>query len=115
MEDDADRDFIASITPDVMGCLNRSQFFVKLDDVLCPTDTGSQPKECSGDYKLSEAILREAGYDATDLEDIFDVLRAQGGCCDCEILYNVAESSRLKANYWRRRAHGLHSPSSREP
>ena len=52
-----------------------------------PTEgTGSQPNECGGDYKLSEAILREAGYDSAALEDIFDVLRAQGGCCDCEIL-----------------------------
>lgn len=109
MDDNPDRDFISSITPDVMGCLDRSQFFAKLDDLLCPTEgTG---KECGGDYKLSQALLQEAGYDSVDLQDIFDVLRAQGGCCDCEILYNSAESSRLKANYWRSRAHDLDSGS----
>jgi hypothetical protein len=37
---------------------------------------------------------------------MFAVLRAQGACCDCEVLYNVAESSRLKAEYWKRQAHG---------
>ena len=112
MDDSPDRDFISSITTDVMGCLGRSQFFAKLDDLLCPTGgTGPQAKECCGDYKLSEAILREAGYDSLDLQDIFDVLRAQGGCCDCEILYNFAGASRLKANYWRRRAHELDSQS----
>jgi hypothetical protein len=30
------------------------------------------------------------------LTDIFDVLSLPGGCCDCEIRCNVAESSRLK-------------------
>jgi hypothetical protein len=31
----------------------------------------------------------------------------QGGFCDCEILYNVAEQSRLKAEYWMAKAEGL--------
>jgi hypothetical protein len=78
MEDDSDRDFISSITAEVIGCLNCSQFFEKLDDLLCPTEgLGSHPEECNRDYKLSQAILREAGFDTADLEDIFDVLRAQ--------------------------------------
>jgi hypothetical protein len=49
--------------------------------------------------------LEAAGFDADDLKDMFAVLRAQGACCDCEVLYNVAESSRLKAEYWKRQAH----------
>ena len=35
---------------------------------------------------------------------MFHVLMARGGYCDCEILYNAVEESRLKAEYWRARA-----------
>ncbi len=106
MDDSTDSDLIAAITPDVMACLRRSQFFEKLDDLLSPSEgSGSCHKQCSGDYKLSEDILRSGGYDSEALRDVFGVLRSQGGCCDCEILYNVAEPSRLKATYWRSRAH----------
>jgi hypothetical protein len=117
VESDPDDDLIASITPDVMGCLQRSKFFEKLDDILSPSD-GSQPLDsCLGNYKLSESVLRASGFDSLDLTDIFDVLKSQGGFCDCEILYNAAESSRLKANYWRSRARGVgtqvkHTPPS---
>lgn len=79
-----------------MKCLDRSLFFEKLDDVLCPKDCSEVRQGCGSDYKLSESILLASGFDASDLVDIFDVLRGQGGFCDCEILYNVAESSRLR-------------------
>ena len=100
-------DLITSITPDVMKSLDRSGFFQKLDDLLCPKDASLLRESCSGDYRLSESVLREAGFDSEELADIFGVLRSQGGCCDCEILYNVTESNRLKAEYWRHRARGV--------
>lgn len=103
MAADKENDYIPSITPDVMKCLDRTEFFRKLDDSLCPA-ADAPPKECSHTYATSEAILRESGFDKDDIEDIVAVLQSLGGCCDCEILYNVAESSRLKANYWRNRA-----------
>ena len=112
MGDDSHNDLISSITPDVMASLMRSQFFERLDDLLCPRD-GSSPRECSGDYRLSEPILRDAGHDPEAVQEVFDVLLSQGGCCDCEILYNVAESSRLKANYWRNRVHNPVSQSGK--
>ena len=28
------------------------------------------------------------------------VLKSKGGCCDCEVLYNVAEDSRLRVGIW---------------
>lgn len=95
-----DHALVASITPDVMKCLGRSGFFERLDDLPCPKD-GSRPREgCCGDSKLSESILRASGFDSSDLTDIVNVLRSQGGCWDCEILYKVAESSRLpRAGY----------------
>lgn len=36
----------------------------------------------------------------------FHVFMSMGGYCDCEILFNVAESSRLKAEYWLARTEG---------
>jgi len=120
MEADPDHDLIASITSDVMKCLQRSKFFEKLDDILSPSD-GSQPQEiCNGNYRLSEAILQESGFGSSDFADIFNVLRSQGEFCDCEILYNASESNRLKAEYWRDRARGLetqpkHGPPSPSP
>ena len=104
---DSDPDLISSITPDVMISLDRAGFFRKLDDVLCPADGSPAGESCGGDYKLSKSILQEAGFDPSDLKDIFSVLCALGGCCDCEILCNVAESSRLKAKYWRSRGREL--------
>lgn len=119
MDADSDHDHISSITPDVMICLERAGFFRKLDDVLCPADGSPAGESCGGDYTLSKSILQAAGFDPSDLKDIFSVLGSRGGCCDCEILCNVAGSSRLKAKYWRSRGRelsdqrGLLPPSDR--
>jgi len=104
MDGGRDSELIDSITPDVMTCLRRSFFFERLDDLLFPKEDSHQREVCSGNYELSKRVLDAAGFHPDDLRDIFDVLRAQGGCCDCEILYNVAESSRLKSDYWKNRA-----------
>jgi hypothetical protein len=101
MDSDPDSQFISSIAPDVMRCLERADFFTKLDDLLSPMSDSNLCKTCDGTYRISESILLESGFDRADLADIFDVLRSKGGCCDCEVLYNVAESSRLKSKYWR--------------
>lgn len=106
MTADPDSGFISSIAPDVMKCLRRVQFFERLDDLFCPKGDSGQHEVRDGDYKISKRILEAAGFDSDDLKDMFAVLRAQGACCDCEVLYNVAESSRLKAEYWKRQAHG---------
>jgi Protein of unknown function (DUF2695) len=112
MADSRDSDLISSITPDVMASLRRSHFFEELDNLLSPMDgSGLAPTLCAGDYELAENILRSAGYDSEALTDIFAVFRSQGGCCDCEILYNVADTSRLKAMYWQGRAHDMHRPT----
>ncbi len=107
MEECPDPEFVASITPDVMRCLDNSGFFEKLDDLLCPKEGSRIPDSCSGDYKLSESILRASGFEVSDLADIFDVLQAKGGFCDCEILYNASESNRLKSKYWQAQAQGI--------
>jgi hypothetical protein len=106
MESESDDDLISSIAPDVMKCLGRCNFFEKLDGLLSAEDKLIPAQDCDGTYKLSESILNAAGFDRPALDDIFAVLQSKGGCCDCEVLFNVAETSRLKANYWRSRAEG---------
>jgi len=103
-------EFVASITSDIMACLADRRFFEALDNRLCPNETADAREFCRGNYELSESILRSQGFGDTDIADIFQVLGAQGGCCDCELLYNVAESSRLKATYWRAKAEGKEPP-----
>lgn len=96
-----DQDFVTSVTPDVMRRLREKRFFEALDDLLCPSQTLKAPAACHGDYTHSKRILVEMEFDSIALDDIFAVLANQGGLCDCEILYNAAETSRLKAKYWR--------------
>jgi Protein of unknown function (DUF2695) len=113
-----DDEFISSIASNVMQSLASSSYFEKLDDLLSPEDHSGASENCDGTYKLSETILQASGFERDDLSDIFAVLQSKGACCDCEVLYNVAEKSRLKAKYWRSRAAGLptkmtHKPHSR--
>jgi hypothetical protein len=115
MEWASDDDLISSIALDVMKCLERCGFFEKLDGVLSPEDNAIPAQGCDGTYKLSESILIAEGFERADLDDIFAVLQSKGGFCDCEVLYNVAETSSLKANYWRGRAAGQTAHASRRP
>ncbi len=99
-----DADLIADIAPDVMRCLAGAKVFEALDDVLCPAD-GSHPRQpCHGDCRPARAALLARRFREDELFDVFHVLMARGGYCDCEILYNAVEESRLKAEYWRARA-----------
>ena len=113
-QQDPDDELIAVITADVMKCLVKWKFFELLDDRLCPKDESQPRATCSGTFDISKSILRGLGQVEEDLRDIFAVLKAQGGCCDCEILYNVSDSNRLKAKYWRAQAAKLDS-SIHEP
>jgi hypothetical protein len=106
-----DVDLITSITPDVIACLVGRKYFEELDNRLCPPDASAARESCHGDYAISESILRACGFDEAEIADIFGVLRAQGGFCDCEVLYNVVETSRLKAEHWRAVAAGLEPPT----
>lgn len=101
-----DEELIDSITPDVMKCLVGSRFFELLDDSLCPKDSSRERNQCWGDFRISRPILLDRGFDKDELFDVFHVLMRQGGFCDCEILYNAAEESRLKAEYWIARSEG---------
>jgi hypothetical protein len=51
--------------------------------------------------------VKASGFTDDEIYDVLHVLMRRGGYCDCEILFNVAETSRLKAGYWTARAEGL--------
>jgi len=108
-----DSEVIEDITPDVMRCLFGARVFEALDDALCPTDASAPRQECHGDFRHARAVLLARRFREDELFDVFHVLMARGGYCDCEILYNAVETSRLKAEYWRARAEGVEPRSPR--
>lgn len=100
-----DEKLIAQIKPDVLGALNKSGFFTALEKLVYVKDGNSHRRECSGDFRHSKQVLTTLGFAESDWSDVFHVLMDEGGFCDCEVLYNVAPESRLRADYWRK-AHG---------
>jgi Protein of unknown function (DUF2695) len=100
----ADSELVDEITPDVMRALSGAKVFGALDDVLCPSDASLPRRQCHGDFRHARAVLLARGFRQGELFDVFHVLMARGGYCDCEILYNAVDESRLKAEYWRARA-----------
>src|ERR1019366_4784295 len=96
--------FIDDIAPDVMGVLENNHFFEKLDNRLCPIEDPEKRVDChAGSFAISGQTLCDLGMNDEDVEDVIAVLRSKGACCDCEVLYNIFEESRLKARYWKAR------------
>ena len=101
-----DEELIDDITPVVMKCLRASGYFELLDDLMCPTAPEQERGQCWGDFRNSRPILLDRRFKEAEFFDVFHVLMRQGGFCDCEVLYNVLDESRLKAEYWTARAQG---------
>src|ERR1700683_2235352 len=104
LDDGSDAQFVNGIAPSVLDILKREHFFERLDGCLCPDDLSSDRVKCGHSFLHSESFLRALGMDSDEVTDVLAVLRSRGGCCDCEVLFNVAEESRLKAEYWKARA-----------
>jgi hypothetical protein len=85
------------------------RFFELLDDQIYSIRAEHGCVSCSGNYAASTTILRQLGFDEDAIAEITQVLASRGGVCDCEILFNVAEESRLRAEYWKSRARGYSS------
>jgi hypothetical protein len=102
MEHDAE--IINAIAPDVLKVLARRRFIQVLDDQMCPTDGTEERLQCDGTYAISTPLLGRLGFEADEIPEMTQVLFSRGGCCDCEMLFNVAEESRLKSEYWRAKA-----------
>lgn len=101
-----DPEVIQAIDADVMQVLHRSGFIRALDLAFCPRLPFARGARCHGDFRVSRALLPKHGITPEEQVDVFHVLMARGGNCDCEILYNAVEESRLKARYWEARAKG---------
>jgi hypothetical protein len=96
-----DDNLIDQIAPDVLRTLDNKRFFHLLDDQMCPEDATVARVLCQGTLATSAATLITCEFDHEAIEDILAVLQARGGFCDCEVLYNIAEESRLKSEYWK--------------
>jgi hypothetical protein len=103
---DFDDEYFRAIEEDVMRVLERKGFFGALDDLFDPLEASTPAVVCHRDYRNAREVLLARGFPESDFADIFGVLKERGACCDCEILYNAAESSRLKGKYWMARARG---------
>jgi len=104
-----ERELIESINPDVMNVLAATGFFAALDDRLCPADSSvaaeKVPKHVRNNViHCAVEGVSERGYSGRYFSDVISVMQAHGGYCDCEILYNVVETNRLKARHWQARA-----------
>jgi hypothetical protein len=111
----SDEEIVASILRYAMNCLDRDEFFEALDDHFSPTDSSHELATCQGNRSVSTSMLRELGYEEASLDDVFEALKLQGGYCDCEILYNVAEERRLEAKYWQAQHTQLTARETHEP
>ncbi len=109
-----DDELVNDITPDVLAVLGREKFFERLDDRFCPIDASQKRSLCQNSFEISTSVLHDIGFDSEEIRDVIEVLHANGACCDCEVLYNVAEESRLKSGYWKARAMNIepYSPHS---
>ncbi len=113
-QEEFDEELIESIAPDVLRSLNDIRFFEKLDDRLCPTAHGVQSDKCRHDFAISRSILTAEHFSDQDVADVLDVLHSRGACCDCEVLYNVSETNRLKASHWKAEARRLEQENKSE-
>jgi hypothetical protein len=100
-DDLRDAELAESIADDVLAVLEARRFFELLDDLFCPNDPEAAPRTCNHSFANAIEVLSTFGMDSDKTADVLAVMKVQGACCDCEILYNVAEESRLKAKRWK--------------
>ena len=96
----SDEELVAEITGPIMAILNKTTFFATLDEAFTRAE---EPAICWGDFRVAKSILPIKGFFESEYFEVFSVLMAQGGYCDCEILYNVAEGSEYARRYWANR------------
>jgi hypothetical protein len=80
-----------------MGALQRSRFFQRLDDRMCPLDPTQARIACGHSFVNTIRILRELAIDLNELQDVVGYFRANGAHCDCEVLLKFAGESRLSS------------------
>jgi hypothetical protein len=99
--DQEEQDFVDEIATEVLEILNHLQFFQKLESRVFP-DGDSGARNCDHSYRHTESILQADNIPSKMQEFILIACKAQGGFCDCEILYNVDDREDCpRAQYWR--------------
>ena len=63
----------------------KKELFLELFDYL---DEKSETTECQHDFSLTRQFLSDKEVDS---EKVLAFLQANGGYCDCEVLFNVEE------------------------
>jgi hypothetical protein len=101
--------FPKDIAPNLIGYLEREHFFKRLSVLFCPLDESKTCVQCQHNFEYSIRILQEIGMDPIEIDEVIAVLESRGGCCDCEILFNIVEEGRLKAEYWKSKASELNA------
>jgi hypothetical protein len=101
-----DEELITSISSNVLATVERAGVFSALDDLLAP-ESSVGAVSCHGDFRHTKDVLKQKGFGQRgDIDEVFDichVFMARGGYCDCEVLFNVSETNRLKSRYWKKR------------
>ena len=103
---------VADITEPIMTILNKTSFFATLGESFTRAEN---PAICWGDFRIAKSILPMKGFVESEYFDVFSVLMAQGGYCDCEILYNVAHGSEFARRYWANRQRPHHRSEGKKP
>ena len=110
-----DAELMENIASDVLAAVERAGVVAALDDLMAPESETATPEQCHGDFRLLKKVLPQKGFGKRgEVDEVFDVCHVmmhRGGYCDCEVLYNVVETSRLKSRYWKKRAEGAQPES----
>ena len=104
-----DEEYIENISSFIMEALEKTKYFKKLDTLMLPLNPFKKEKKCYGDFALTKKILAESNFDENKIFDICHLIMSKGGYCDCEVLFNVSETSRYRKKYWKKRTDLFHS------
>lgn len=82
--DDLYNDEKAGLNKDseLLSLLFHRMFFYRLNEKLSGLN-------CDHTHRLSNQILTQMQFNRGKINEIFEVLKKNGGHCDCEIIYNV--------------------------
>jgi len=69
-----------------------------------PADASVAAEKCGNTCEITSSIVLSKDFPNQDIQDVISVMQAHGGYGDCEILYHVVETSRLKTKHWQAQA-----------
>lgn len=76
---------------DILESLDECGFFEAMERLVFPfAQRHHGGGACFGDFRFSAQALKMCGVAESDWPDVFEALKDEGACCDCEVLFNVA-------------------------